>query len=79
MRARRSRVDASRLASISVPVLVIAGESDPLVGRVERFAEAIPGSRLVRLPGDHLTVFAGRAYRDAVLAFLARRSPVPTA
>jgi pimeloyl-ACP methyl ester carboxylesterase len=79
MRAGRPRVDASQLGSISIPVLVIAGESDPLVGNVARFAEAIPGSRIAELPGDHLTVFAGRAYRDVVLEFLAEQSPVATA
>ena len=79
MRAGRPRVDASKLSGISIPVLVIAGESDPLVGNVARFAEAIPGSRLTKLPGDHLTVFAGRAYRDAVLAFPTEQSPVATA
>jgi pimeloyl-ACP methyl ester carboxylesterase len=64
------------LGAVSIPVLVIAGESDPLVGDVDRFAAAIPGAKLAKLPGDHLTVFVGDAYRKAVLAFLAEHSPV---
>lgn len=79
MRSGRPRVDAAKLGSIKTPVLVLAGQSDPLVGNVKRFSDAIPGSELAQLPGDHLTVFVGNRYRDTVLAYLARHSPVPVA
>lgn len=79
MRAGRPTVDASKLAGITTPVLVLAGASDPLVGNVKRFSDAIPGSELAQLPGDHLTVFVGEGYRRTVLAYLAKHSPVPVA
>jgi pimeloyl-ACP methyl ester carboxylesterase len=79
MRSGRPRVDPARLANIKTPVLVLAGASDPLVGNVKRFSDAIPGSELAQLPGDHLTVFVGEGYRRTVLAYLAKHSPVPVA
>jgi len=79
MRSGRPSVDPSKLSSVRIPVLVIAGQNDPLVGNVKRFADAIPGSQLVMLPGDHLTVFVGNGYRDTALKFLAAQSPVPAA
>jgi pimeloyl-ACP methyl ester carboxylesterase len=79
MRSGRPRVSREAFGKVTIPVLVIAGASDPLVGDPKKFAAAIPGAEIAILPGDHLTVFAGNGYRDAVLAFLAKHSPVAVA
>ncbi|MEO8457890.1 MAG: alpha/beta hydrolase [Chloroflexota bacterium] len=79
MRSSRPRVDRAKLADVRIPVFVIAGASDPLVGDPAKFAAAIPGAEVAVLPGDHISVFGGHAYRDAVVAFLRKRSPVGVA
>ena len=68
----RSRPGAEALAAISVPVLVVLGEKDNVVGGGEALAAAIPGARLVTVPDrDHITVVPDRRYKEAVLSFLA--------
>jgi len=55
-----------------VPVLVVLGEKDNVVGGGEALAAAIPGARLVTVPDrDHITVVPDRRYKEAVLSFLA--------
>jgi pimeloyl-ACP methyl ester carboxylesterase len=68
----RSRPEREALAAISVPVLVVVGEKDDVVGGGDALAGAIPGARLVTVPDrDHLTVVPDRRYKEAVLSFLA--------
>jgi pimeloyl-ACP methyl ester carboxylesterase len=71
MRSRRARVTPEQLARVEKPVLVVAGEKDDLVGDPQPLADAIPGARLVLIPGkDHLTAVPDRRYKRAVLDFL---------
>ncbi len=71
MRRLRVPLDPAALARVKLPVLVVAGEQDVLVGDPSRLAAAIPGAKLVSIPGrDHLTTVGDRRYKDAVLAFL---------
>lgn len=71
MRSRRALVTTQELARVEKPVLVVVGERDDLVGDPRPLADAIPGSRLVTIPGrDHLTAVPDRRYKDAVLGFL---------
>jgi pimeloyl-ACP methyl ester carboxylesterase len=60
------------LSDVSIPVLIVDGEKDyPYVLSVDRLVSAIPGARLVTVPGtDHLSVVADRRFRDAVVEFL---------
>lgn len=69
-RSDRHRYDPARLADVAVPVLVLVGEKDVLVGRGEKLAAAIPGARHVVVPGDHLGAPTVPAYADTVIAFL---------
>ena len=61
---------ASGLDHISVPTLLIAGDADPLANRPERLALAIPGCRLVIVPGDHLAARLCPEFGAAVIDFL---------
>jgi pimeloyl-ACP methyl ester carboxylesterase len=68
--------DPAALAHIRLPVAVIVGTEDVLMLPADRLVSAIPGARLVLVPGDHLTAPLKPEYRQAVLEFLAERSPV---
>ena len=71
MRRPRAPLDPAALARVKLPVLVVAGEQDVLVGDPARLAAAIPGAKSVSIPGrDHLTAVGDRRYKDAVLAFI---------
>jgi pimeloyl-ACP methyl ester carboxylesterase len=71
MRSRRALVTTEELSRVEKPVLVVVGEGDDLVGDPRPLADAIPGSRLVLIPGrDHLTAVPDRRYKRAVLDFL---------
>lgn len=74
-RASRGGFDPAKLRETTRPVLVLIGDGDTLVGPAEGLAAAIPGARLAKAPGDHLTVVASPQFREAALAFLAEHSP----
>lgn len=57
------------LASISAPTLVLAGDADPLAAHPERLAAAIPGARLQRVSGDHLTAVVDPRFSSAIVDF----------
>ena len=75
-RSSRARFDPGKLADVTLPVLVLMGEDDTLVGSADRLAAAIPGAKLVKVAGNHLTAVIAPALKTAVLAFLAEQSPV---
>ena len=59
------------LGKITLPCLIVVGEDDALVGGADDLASAIPGSRLLTIPGrDHLTVVPDERFKDAVTGFL---------
>lgn len=62
---------APDLGTISIPVLVITGDNDPLAPNPQELAAAIPGAKSVVVGGTHLNVVNNPAYHDAVLQFLA--------
>ncbi|AWN39231.1 alpha/beta hydrolase [Methylobacterium radiodurans] len=64
-----------RYGSLSVPVLIVSGDADPLVrieAQAEPLAKRIPGARLLRLPGlGHMVPWvAGDRLAEAVADFL---------
>lgn len=58
------------LERIRIPTLVLAGADDPLAVRPEVLADALAGSRLEVLPGDHLTVVRDPGFAARVAGFL---------
>ena len=72
IRSSREKITVEELATIRVPVLVVAGEKDDVAGDVETLVKAIPGAVGVTLPNrNHMNAVGDRGYKDAVLAFLA--------
>ena len=59
-RSRRGGFDPQKLADVTLPVMVLIGEGDTLVGSADKLTAAIPGAKLVKVPGDHLSA-VGRA------------------
>ena len=59
-------------ATIEVPVLVVSGECDPVLGRGPRLAQAIPQGRYVEIPGaDHFMLARDETAQVAAVEFLA--------
>jgi pimeloyl-ACP methyl ester carboxylesterase len=74
---RRAWFDPSMLANVTLPVMVLVGEDDNVVGPPEVLAAAIPGATLVKTPGDHISALIRPEFKQAILDFLAVHSPVP--
>jgi pimeloyl-ACP methyl ester carboxylesterase len=58
------------LGEIAAPTLVVAGDADPLAARPQVLADAIPGARLVMVPGDHLGAVRTPEFTAALVGFL---------
>lgn len=65
------------LHAINLPTLIIHGEKDTLAGRAEAMSEAIPGARLVVVPGDHISAVVKPEFRQEVVAFLSEQAGRP--
>ena len=61
---------APDLTQVRVPVLVIVGRQDVLVGNPSKLAAAIPGARAVVVSGDHLSAVYDPRFTAEVIAFL---------
>jgi pimeloyl-ACP methyl ester carboxylesterase len=65
-------IGPDRLATIKVPVLIVAGDQDELARQAPEMAAAIPGARYVSLDGrNHMNAVPARQFKEAALAFLA--------
>jgi pimeloyl-ACP methyl ester carboxylesterase len=71
--AQASAVHSSGVdtAAITVPTLVLVGDADPLAVRPQVLADAIAGSTLRVVPGDHLTAVTHPEFAPAIVGFLA--------
>jgi pimeloyl-ACP methyl ester carboxylesterase len=59
------------LQRISAPVLVLAGEADPLAIRPQVLVDALPSAALQMLDGDHLRALADPRFAASIVEFLA--------
>jgi pimeloyl-ACP methyl ester carboxylesterase len=65
-------LSARRLNAINIPVLVVVGELDDIVGKVDKLVENIPHARLVTVAGrNHMSAVPAREFKQAALEFLA--------
>jgi pimeloyl-ACP methyl ester carboxylesterase len=72
MASNRDDFSADRIAAakIRVPVMIVIGTKDVLVGNPKLLRDSIPGSKLVMLEGhDHLSAPSDKHYKEAVLDF----------
>lgn len=53
------------------PLLLLGGVEDPMAQGMDALAAAVPDSRVVRVPGDHLAALHTPEFRAAVVDFLA--------
>lgn len=72
---RSRRAPLVDLSAVAIPVLVLAGDRDELVGDPAELADAIPGAELVVVSGDHLQAVFDPAFTKAIVEFLERVSP----
>ena len=64
------------LAKVGLPVLIVVGEDDNLVGSADDLQASIPSAELLTIPDrEHLTVVPDQRFKDAVVRFLQERSP----
>ncbi|MEY2952180.1 MAG: hypothetical protein RLZZ401_267, partial [Pseudomonadota bacterium] len=71
-RASYPPCSADEAAAIEVPVLVVSGEVDPVLGRGPLLARAIPQGHYVEIPGaDHFMLARDEAAQTATADFLA--------
>lgn len=70
-RPRRS-FSAAEMRHVDTPALIVLGDKDNITGPAGALAEALPRSEVVMVPNrDHMTTVGDKAYKAAVLAFLA--------
>lgn len=69
--APRQPLDVAKLARVTSPVLLLVGRSDRGAGTPTRLAAAIPGARIEKVPGSHITAVIDPAFRRAIVEFLA--------
>jgi pimeloyl-ACP methyl ester carboxylesterase len=72
MNADRSPVESGALRANRVPVLIVVGTKDTLVGSARPLRDSIAASRLVEVEGrDHLDAPGDERYKQAVMEFFA--------
>lgn len=73
MQAGRPVFVGEDFAELTLPVLVVAGERDELVGDPADLAACFEGGRAVIVPRrDHLNTVGDKVYRQAVIEFLGK-------
>ncbi len=74
IRSARAPITAEDLGRLTCPVLVVVGEKDVIGGSAKGLADLIPGARALEIEGrDHMKAVGDRAYKEAVVEFLAQR------
>ena len=67
---RRPAEEMGDLSSVHVPVLVLTGDNDPMIGDPAELADQIDGAKVAVVGGSHLNVVNNQAFHDEVVAFL---------
>jgi pimeloyl-ACP methyl ester carboxylesterase len=74
IRSPRLPLTREMVGAINVPVLVAVGTEDVVAGDPQELADAIPGARVLPIPGkDHNKSVADPAFKAGVIAFLKDR------
>jgi len=71
---QRQPIPAERLTAIKAPTLIPVGTRDMVAGSAHELAALIPGAVAFDIPNrDHMLATGDKAYKAAVLDFLAKR------
>jgi pimeloyl-ACP methyl ester carboxylesterase len=74
IRGTRETLSAEQAGAIAVPTLIAVGTNDQVAGSPHELAALIPNARAIDIPGrDHMLAVGDRAFKAAVLEFLATR------
>jgi pimeloyl-ACP methyl ester carboxylesterase len=74
IRGSRQTLTREQVAAIRAPVLVAVGTEDIVAGSARELAALLPAGRAFDIPRrDHMLAVGDRAFKSAVLAFLAER------
>jgi pimeloyl-ACP methyl ester carboxylesterase len=74
IRASRDPITAEAVGRLGCPVLVAVGTDDVVGGSAAELAALIPGAEALAIPGrDHMRAVGDRAFKAAVISFLARQ------
>jgi len=74
IRSSRAPITGGDVGRLTCPVLVVVGALDVIGGSAAALADLIPGARALEIPGrDHMKTVGDKAYKEAVLSFLAAR------
>jgi len=74
IRGSRQSLSSEEISHMAMPVLVAAGSNDLIAGSPEKLAALIPAGEALVIPGrDHMLAVGDKAFKAAVLDFLARR------
>lgn len=68
--SRHAMPAATGVDGVSIPVLVLCGDNDPLVGDPQALADAIPGAKAAVVGGTHLNVVNNPDFHKEMLGFL---------
>lgn len=75
IRSARQKISPEELARLEPPVLVAVGTRDDIGGSAEELAALIPDAQALPIPNrDHMLAVGDKAYKAAVLRFLAERT-----
>jgi Predicted hydrolases or acyltransferases (alpha/beta hydrolase superfamily) len=74
IRGSRQTLTRAEVTAIRAPVLVAVGTKDAVAGSARELAALLPAGRAVDIPGrDHMLAVGDRAFKAAVLNFLAEQ------
>jgi pimeloyl-ACP methyl ester carboxylesterase len=72
IRGSRQTLSREEAATIRSPFLVAVGTKDDIAGSAQELAALLPAGRALDIPGrDHMLAVGDKAFKQAVLAFLA--------
>ncbi len=77
VRGERRGIVPAAVAALPMPVMVAVGSRDSTAGRIDVIPQLLPNAELLVIPNrDHMNAVGDKVYKQGVLAFLARHSPV---
>ena len=67
---RQPRTAIEGIVGIGVPVLVLVGDNDPMIGDPQELADKIPGAKSAVVGGSHLNVVNNPQFHEELVSFL---------